>query len=78
MRGPTADQIADHQRDYRKHEPRPEDRVRSVAYLTAYLDTMLAMGTIPEPHVAGLRQAVTNTRNTFDLPPLLHHDKVSA
>lgn len=60
----------DHDRDLRKHEPRPADRVAQVAYLTAYLDTMLAMGAVTEPHAAGLRKAIDRTRETFDMAPL--------
>jgi hypothetical protein len=65
----TADQIADRDRDERKHDT-PGVRIRSVAYLTAYLDTLLTMGAIPMEYRDGIRATVDQTRKVHDLPEL--------
>jgi hypothetical protein len=64
----------DHERDLRKHEPRPTDpavkRVMAVSYLTAYLDSLLRMNAIPAEYRDGVRDTVNTTRKAFDLPDL--------
>lgn len=65
----------DHERDLRKHEPRPSDppsrsQILQVSYLTAYLDTLLRMNAIPAEYRVGIRATVDNTRKAFDLPDL--------
>jgi hypothetical protein len=60
---------ADHDRDLLKHDT-PSARVRSVAYLTAYLDTLLRLNAIPLEYRDGIRATVDSTRKMFDLPDL--------
>lgn len=81
---PTA-QDHDHRRDERKHEWRPGDpvdvavkRMHHVAYLTAYLDTLLRLNRIPDDLKDGVRRSVDNTRRAFDLPPLGHAGSTNA
>lgn len=69
MNRATADQIADHERDHRKHDA-PGVRLHSVAYLTAYLDTLLALGVIPPDYRDGVRATVDRTRKVHGLPEL--------
>lgn len=76
MNRASADQIADRERDYRKHEWRPgdppslEQRTLRVAHLTAYLDTLLRMNVVPAEYREGIRRNVDLTRKTFNLPDL--------
>lgn len=65
----TADEHADRDRDERKHDTHSA-RIRSVSYLTAYLDTLLRMNAIPAEYRAGIRATVDSTRKVFDLPDL--------
>lgn len=60
----------DHDRDLRKHEPRPSDGILHVSYLTAYLDTLLRIGAIPTELRPGIRSTVDKTRDAFGLPAL--------
>jgi hypothetical protein len=72
---------ADHDRDNRKHDPRPGDldkRILHVAYLTAYLDTLLRLNRIPDDLRDGVRRSVDNTRKAFNLPELHHAGSVDA
>jgi hypothetical protein len=72
---------ADHDRDNRKHDPRPGDldkRILHVSYLTAYLDTLLRMGAIPEEYRSGIRATVDNTRAAFALPDLGPRERADA
>lgn len=74
MRAATQAEQFDRNHDYRKHEPRPSDpavkRVLQVAYLTAYLDTLLNLGAIPLEYRDGIRATVDSTRKVFELPAL--------
>lgn len=74
-RAATQAERFDRERDYRKHEPRPNDppngnQIRQVSYLTAYLSTLLALGAIPPEYRAGVRATIDSTRNAFALPDL--------
>lgn len=78
---PSADQIADHERDHRKHGLRASDldkRILHVSYLTAYLDTLLRMGAVPPDLRQGIRAAVDNTRAAFALPELGPKERADA
>lgn len=65
----TQEERWDRDRDNRKHDA-PGARMHSVAYLTAYLDALLALGVIPAEYRAGIRRTVDQTRKVHDLPEL--------
>lgn len=72
-RAATQEEKWDRDRDLAKHEPRAsgfDERTLRVAYLTAYLDTLLRLNRIPDDVRDGVRRSVDNTRKAFDLPSL--------
>lgn len=81
-RNATQAEHFDHDRDLRKHEPRPTDtavkRILNVSYLTAYLDTLLRINVIPAEYRDGIRATVDSTRKAFDLPELGPGERVDA
>ena len=75
-RTPTAQEI-DHHLDHLKHD-KPSARLRSVAYLTSYLDTLLTLGVIPEEYRDGIKATVDQTRAVHGLPDLGLRGRVDA
>lgn len=65
----SADQIADHAHDYRKHEPSPRHQKRAVIELTGYCWGLIGMG-ILSPEIEKLLQSkIRNACVEFDMDP---------
>lgn len=74
-RGPTADQIADHQRDHRKHERRPGDsmlldrhQVATLIKLVGYCQGITATDDIGALVAPELRSRTRDAAAALDLP----------
>lgn len=60
---------ADHDRDLRRHDPRPQDRQRlAVAALIGECEALTASGNLPEPAEQSLRVLIAHTLAAFGMP----------
>ena len=65
----TQAEIWDHDRDERKHEPRPADRQRyAVACLIGECESLVAKGVLTEPAEKSLRVLIAHTLAAFNMP----------
>jgi hypothetical protein len=69
-RAATADEIADHDRDHRKHFSLPSDRAQryAVASLIGECESLVASGTLTEPAEQSLRVLIAHTLAAFGMP----------
>jgi hypothetical protein len=69
MRAATQSEQFDHNRDLRKHDPRPSfDQRAAVAKLVGYCEGIAGSGKVGE-HVEGrLRELIAETLTAFDMP----------
>ena len=69
MRAATQEEKWDRERDYRKHEPRPEDRRRlAVASLIGECEAIAESGHLTEPAEKSLRVVVAQALAAFNMP----------
>lgn len=58
----------DHERDLRKHEPRPTDQRHAVANLVGYCEGLVKSGMLGEDIEASLRRHIAFTLAAFNMP----------
>jgi hypothetical protein len=69
-RAATPDERADHDRDLRKHEPRPSDRAQhyAVASLIGECEALVASGSLAPPAEQSLRVLIAHALAAFNMP----------
>ena len=68
-RAATQEEIADHNRDLRRHDPRPSfDQRAAVAKIVGYCEAIVGSGVLPVELEFKLRQSIAETLTAFDMP----------
>lgn len=72
-RAATQEERWDHDRDHRKHEPRPSDpsthsQRLAVAKLVGYAEGVVKSGILPDDSEVMLRRLIAETLTAFDMP----------
>jgi len=83
MRAATPDEQADRERDYRKHEWRPGDRLPlnqqlALAKLIGYAEAISTAGLLGEPTELRLREIVAEALAAFNLPSKVDRETADA
>jgi hypothetical protein len=64
----SPEDLADHDRDLRKHDTRPKDQRLAVATLVDYCEGICKSGALTEINEGQLRRLVIETLIAFDMP----------
>lgn len=68
----------DHERDLRKHEPRPTDQRYAAACLIGYCEGVLASGVLSQEMELALRTHVAHALTAFEMPSKAEREAANA